>query len=253
MVLQSWSTMDTFISFRTTVAISKETSNSLPPPTIVLCQEHKWNNGHFGVGEDKANFYDKDWVLKQFFQLNDKMNITFTDYDSYNLELTIGNNTVSINGLESNFIVKELLNPWNGLCYAIIPDSSMAPMKKSTFFMAKIGFSQEIKNPILSAYLIHPEDWYGFMIPYFGMLKPSKIPLTEFGAMIGIQLQQRKYFHVQDTFYLPSSMTKCKNYSSEEDSYMKCLVKSQVDYFESFANDTNSGCACIPILPNLLL
>ena len=67
MVLQSWSTMDTFISFRTTVAISKETSNSLPPPTIVLCQEHKWNNGHFGMDENKINVSDKDWVLKQFF------------------------------------------------------------------------------------------------------------------------------------------------------------------------------------------
>ena len=55
MILQSWSTIDTFISFRTTLAVSKETSNTLPPPTVVLCQEHKWRNGHFGFlnkGED---------------------------------------------------------------------------------------------------------------------------------------------------------------------------------------------------------
>ena len=122
----------------------------------------------------------------------------------------------------------------------------MSPMKKSSFFMAKIEFSQEVKNPILSAYLIHPEDWYGFMIPYFGKLKPFKIPLTELGTFTGIQIQRRKYFHVQDTFYLPSSMTKCKNYDAGEDSYMKCLVKCQVDYFESLANTTYSNCGCIP-------
>ena len=42
---QSQSTFATFFSYRTTVAISKETNEHLPPPTIVLCQEHKWNNG----------------------------------------------------------------------------------------------------------------------------------------------------------------------------------------------------------------
>ena len=66
MVWQSWSTIDTFISLRTTLAVSKENSNALPPPTVVLCQEHKWNNGHFEFlfkGEYKANVSDENWVL----------------------------------------------------------------------------------------------------------------------------------------------------------------------------------------------
>ena len=79
MVWQSWSTMDTFISFRITDAISKETAKTLPPPSVVICQEHNWMNGHFeflSKYKDGVNFSDEDWVLKQFYQLNDKMNIT---------------------------------------------------------------------------------------------------------------------------------------------------------------------------------
>ena len=77
LVWQSQSTVATFFSFRTTVAISTETSNSLRSPTLVLCQEHKWDNGVFAnSNEAQANFLDNDWVLKQFFRLNDKMNIS---------------------------------------------------------------------------------------------------------------------------------------------------------------------------------
>ena len=261
LVWQSQSTVATFFSFRTTVAISTETSNSLRSPTLVLCQEHKWDNGVFvNSNEAQANFSDNDWVLKQFFRLNDKMNIslkfhgfmkpdetfiTTDDHDFIKQQLTIGNNSLSINGLKSTFMVKELLNPWNGLCYAIIPDSSLL-MKKNDMIMVKIGFSQEIKNPILSAYLIHSNDWYGFIVPYFGNMMPFKIPLKDLRILTGIQIEQRKYFRLQENFYLPSTMTKCKNYSSEnqEDSYLKCLVKSHIHFFEILANDY--GCKCIP-------
>ena len=83
------------------------------------------------------------------------------------------------------------------------------------------------------------------MIENFGDMKPFKIPLKEFQKSTGIYIQQRKYFLMQETFYLPSSMTTCKHYS-KEDSYMKCRVKNSVYYFESMANSTNSGCRCIP-------
>ena len=241
MIVQSWSTIDTFISFRTTLAISKEPLDTLPTPTVVVCQEHKWKNGHFEY-ENGVNISDKDWVLKQFYQLNDKMNITITS--PFYLEVETGNNSVFLHGMESKFIVKEILNPWNGLCYAMIPPDS-AWMNKSDYLMASITFSKEIKKPILSAYLIRPEDWYGMMLPYFGNMKPFKITLTEFGTFTGITIQQRKYCCLQDTFYLPSSMTKCRNYSLEE-SYLKCKVKNSVDLFDSLANSTTSGCTCIP-------
>ena len=134
-------------------------SDSLTSPTLVLCQEHKWNNGVHN-SELEANFSDKDWVLKQFFRLNDKMNIYlwfhgFLKPDTLNVsintgasldglinqQLTIGNNSISINGLKSKFIVKELLNPWNGLCYAIIPDRGLEYSKPS---MRDIRYQDDI-------------------------------------------------------------------------------------------------------------
>ena len=245
MVLQSWSTIKTFISFQTTLAISKETSTTLPPPTVVLCQEQKWRNGHFGfLNKDEDNISDKDWVLKQFYRLNDKMNISILW--PFEIELTIGNNSVSQNGFKFQFMVKEILNPWIGLCYAMIfPQSNTAGMGRNHYLMVKMGFPQEMKKPLISAYLISPEDWYGMMLDNFGAMKPFKISLTELQTLTGIYIQQRKYFHIQDSFYLPSSMTTCKNYSGE-DSYMKCQVQKNVDHFEILANATNSGCSCIP-------
>ena len=83
----------TFFSFRTTVAISKETSESLPPPTIVLCQENKWDNGfRFPWLEHQlVNMSDKYWLFNQFYRLKDKMNISIFD-----VELMIGNNSFSL-------------------------------------------------------------------------------------------------------------------------------------------------------------
>ena len=76
LVWQSQSTFATFFSFKTTVAISQQTSDSLSIPTFGLCQEHKWDNGGIPKGDDNINLADKDWILKQFYQLNDKMNIS---------------------------------------------------------------------------------------------------------------------------------------------------------------------------------
>ena len=45
LVWQTQVTFATFFSFGTTVSISKKPNENLPPPTIVLCQEHKWKNG----------------------------------------------------------------------------------------------------------------------------------------------------------------------------------------------------------------
>ena len=70
--------------------------------------------------------------------------------------------------------------------------------------------------------------------------------MRELETLNGITIQQRKYFRVQDTFYLPSSMTNCKDYSLGEDSYMKCLVKSYVNTFESIAKANDLGCKCVP-------
>ena len=248
LVWQSQSTFATFFSYRTTVAISKETNENLPPPTIVLCQEHKWKNG-FVPWKNNVNMSDKDWVINQFYQLNEKINISI-----FGEELVIGNNTFALNeygqssfgGSDMILMVKELLNPWTGLCYAIIPDPSTTPMKQTSYYNVHISLSQGIKNPHLYAYLISSEDWHGFILGSIGDLKPLKVSLTELQTIVGIKIEERKYFHLQDSFYLPSSMTNCKDYSSEEDSFMKCKVKSYVDNFDEMAN--NSGCNCVPTL-----
>ena len=248
LVWQSETTFATFFSFRTTLAISKETSESLPPPTIVFCQQNKWDNGfrYNDLDKDVVNFSDTNWVFGQFYRLKDKMNISI-----FGIEVAMGKNSISLDefsrriygGSDMIFMVKELLNPWAGLCNAIIPDPRSTPMKQSSVYMANIQFSQEVKDPMLYAYLINSEDLPGLILYNFGPLKPFKIPLTELKTAVGIDIEERKYLHLQDSFYLPSSMTNCKDYSSGEDSYMKCLLKSFADNYKSMANDY--GCTCV--------
>ena len=237
MFWQSKSTIATFLSFRTTVAISKETFDSLPIPAIVICQEHKWKNGFFTTGEHKINMSDQDWIFKQFFRLNDKMNISIEG-----VTLTIGNNSLGV-------IVKELLNPWIGLCYVMIPDPSLPPLTITDIEYIKIGFSEEIKNPLVSTYFISPEDWPGFVMPTLGLLKPFKRPWPglETFTWVGLQRTIHKKMHeTSDDFYLPASKTDCKDYSSGNESYMECMVKSNIDCFEDTAKALDSGCTCIP-------
>ena len=237
MFWQSKSTIATFLSFRTTVAISKEASDSLPIPAIVVCQEHKWKNGFFTKGEHKINISDEDWIFKQFFRLNNKMNISINE-----VTLTIGNNSIGI-------LVKELLNPWIGLCYVMIPDPSLPPMGITDVGYIKIRFSTEIKNPKVSTYFISPEDWPGFVMPTLGLLKLFKTPWPglETFTWVGLQRTIHKKMHeTSDDFYLPASKTDCKDYTSEEESYMECMVKSNIDCFEDTAKAPNSGCTCIP-------
>ena len=74
---QTSSTFETFSSFRTTFAISKETPKNFPTPTIVVCQEPNWNNGVIiNEGEEMVDISDEDWISKKFHKLNDKMNIS---------------------------------------------------------------------------------------------------------------------------------------------------------------------------------
>ena len=70
---QTSSTFETFSSFRTTFAISKETPQNFPTPTIVVCQEPNWNNGAvINEGEEMVDISDEDWISKKFHKLDDK-------------------------------------------------------------------------------------------------------------------------------------------------------------------------------------
>ena len=109
LVWQCSPTVLTFLKGRTTIAITKSNSESLELPTLVLCQEPQWNNGYF---EKKGtNIADKDWFFGQFLRLNDQMNISHS---------FLGTNDFGTFDVE----VRELLNPWQGLCYSItLPNS----------------------------------------------------------------------------------------------------------------------------------
>ena len=149
-------------------------------------------------------------------------------------------------GTNSNgFLVKELLNPWVGLCYVIIPDPSLSLLNSHVQWM-KIQFSEEIKNPEISAFFMNKEDWPGLVRPAFGLVKLFQTPLPGLETFSSVGLQKRIYKRMPSTFYLPESMTNCKNYSLEKESYMECAVKSSVDCFEEKANVPESGCACVP-------
>ena len=237
LVWQCKSTIVTFFSFRTTVAISKETSSELPIPTIVVCQDHKWDNGFFQ--NDMFNISDKDWILKQFFRLNDKMNISI-DIDAPNdfVSLQIGNQPFGE--------VKELLNPWRGLCYVIIPNQSLPKLGNNYVVYLRIGFSEEIKKFSVSTYFISSEDWPVPILPTFGLRKLFKIPWPGLQTLTWIGLQRRINKQLENYMYLTDSTANCKNYPPEEESYMECMVRSNVECFEETANVPESGCACVP-------
>jgi len=138
------------------------------------------------------------------------------------------------------------MNPWVGLCYAIIPGQSIPGMSLGSFMDIKIKFSEESKKPILSSYLISQEDWYGFIVADFGRLKPFKIHWPGLKTYNWIGIEEKMYVKMQDSleyFYLPASKTSCKHYSSVNP-YTKCQVEKTVTCFEKWALDF--GCTCIP-------
>ena len=232
-VCLSYSTFETFSSFRTTVVSSKKSYNNLPPPTIVICQRNNDNT----------------------LQLNDKMNMSLYIYSDTSelhvianviLNLTVGNNTYEEGippGNQTFVIVKEFNSPWLGLCYAvIIPDS--LPMNIASWGSIQIQLSQEIEDPKFDAYImVSSDDWYGLLLIDFGGLKPLKIPSLELGSAIQIIMERQKY--TKDIpWYLAKN--KCTDYPPGKESYMGCLVKTQMICFEENASAVDSGCACIP-------
>ena len=70
-----------------------------------------------------------------------------------------------------------------------------------------IRFSNKIKKPSLSAYLISSDDWPAFILKDRGSLAPLEIPLQELGTTlrIGIEKIVWNYLHFKRN---------CTNYSS---------------------------------------
>ena len=184
-----------------------ETPEIFPAPTYVMCQdEPNWNNGVFiKEGEAKVDISDKDWVSKQFYKLNDRMNVTIEGM-GHMFNLIVGNNTlkqaipppeIPLPDLGVLFEVKEFINPGIGLCYAIITDQEWTSMEMDSLVYVRLQFSQAIEKPILSAYLISQEDWYGFLLPDFGRLKPFKVSLPGLKTLTWIGTEMKRYEKLQ--------------------------------------------------------
>ena len=149
-VCQSYSTFETFSSFRTTVASSKKSYDNFPPPIIVVCQRNNNDNR---------------------LQLNDKMNMSILIYSDTSelhvianviLNQTVGNNTYEegIPPGNQNFVIVEEFNSlWFGLCYAIITPESL-PMNIASYGIIQIKFSEEIEDPKLDVYIMVNSNLY---------------------------------------------------------------------------------------------
>ena len=126
LIPQIWKTVEAFIKEETTFTVSKKTFENMMPPTMLVCPQNKWNNGIFTASV--ANISDKDWHLKQFFLLNDKLTITMVRFVNSNNEFGHTHNSTSYLMLGENmdvigktFLVEEFLNPMTGMCYALTP------------------------------------------------------------------------------------------------------------------------------------
>ena len=243
LVWQSNNTFETFIAGRTTFVRSTQTFDYLSPPTVVICQNKIWKNGIFA--NENVNISDTDWFFNQFDKLNDKMNITHSFSNGYQYSyqnLSLGNNWldqivdklhVSNEKITANLSIRvtEFLNPWVGLCYAMIPGPKMKMANKDSQLMW-VKFSQEIENPTMSVYLLSEKDLHGLLLPDFGRLKPLKIQSLGLKTQTWIAIERRI------SNYLPLKR------NCTDESYMKCQLKNNIECFKK--NSPKFNCTCVP-------
>ena len=238
-------TIDAFINEHTTFDIHKKTQESLVSPAILFCPMQYWDNGLVNFTE--PNISDKDWMFSQFYHLDDNLTLilkrTFYNTTSGKYEyinLTLGNDT------DASVTVEELMNPYIGICFALILDPTITLNTKdqlvlfATFFntSGESGSHLDVKTPPVEVFFVNPEDRYGFLFPEIAedLEEPYKISLQA-GTMVWVNFQSLVWK------YLSTSKRHCKNYS-ETNSSMKCILKKQVDCFRTTGPTRN--CSCIP-------
>ena len=228
LIWQVHGTFDTFIRNRTSFAASQDTFDSLVPPTIIFCSR---NLKAGDVDTWFANVSNKHQFNKEFYWLNDKLYL-FMDImrssSEYNSTLNLGENLDEEGNLL--FRVEELMNPFIGLCYAIIPGKNIRlQIEDSIIFQA--GFLPGLEKA--TVYFTSEEDRYGLLLSDLGRLMPFKVSLDA-GVSVGVNLEKFVWHKL-------SSRGKCKPYS-KGDSFMKCMLKHQIECFGA----GNQTCKCIP-------
>ena len=165
---QVWNTFEAFIDGQTTFAVSKETMERMTPSTMIFCPMNDFENGL--NTQNNINVSDREEFFKQFFRLDDGLNITMTRW-IYNAKsgrfeyvmsnLTIGEN-FDYDSKSKTFLVEELFNKLFGLCYALTPDESFKmSMKDSVLF--NLHYKQGTEIPPTDVILLSQEDLYSFL------------------------------------------------------------------------------------------
>ena len=106
-------------------------------------------------------------------------------------------------------------------------------IKDSILF--QLTFPQEGAIPSLNILLLNPDDRYGFLLPdseYLESFSMVQYP----GTFVGIEYQKMV------VNYLPTKRN-CTD-DHEEGSYMKCIIKKQVECYQIIG--PQRGCNCIP-------
>ena len=194
-----------------------------------------------------------DWYFQHFFWLNDKLNITIlqnnydTSINSYiylSKNLSLGENFIE--ETKTMIIVEELLNPTEGLCYAVIFNHNDGKgMSINDKIFLTLSFPKDVnKIPNVDVSFISSEDRYGYLFPSRGNLNPFTIS-PEGGIYLRVELEKVIWNHL-------SSKSDCKDYDYYSDdekegsdsSYMKCLLKKQMECYK--LNAPSKGCKCVP-------
>ena len=240
---QVWNTFEAFIDGQTTFAVSKETMERMTPSTMIFCPMNDFENGL--NTQNNINVSDKEEFFKQFFRLDDGLNITITRW-IYNAEsgrfeyvmsnLTIGEN-FDYDSKSKTFLVEELFNKLFGLCYALTPDESFKmSMKDSVLF--NLHYKQGTEIPPTDVILLSQEDLYSFLFFDLGQASATGYIIhLKAGTTIGVPLQSSIWN------YLPSKRD-CINHD-ENDLYAHCILKKQVNCFKH-GSFKYSGCNCVP-------
>ena len=123
------------------------------------------------------------------------------------------------------------MNVGYGICYVLTPDQNFQ-MKQNEYFVIYSKAENEDKVAPFEVYLIHPEDRYGYLLPYLGLLGNK------------MEAESGNYIHFKVskiTFNYISSKRNCRNYETG-DSYSNCIVRNQVDCYKK--SGPERGCNC---------
>ena len=239
LIWQIEQTIEQFIDGHTTFDVYKESHESMVPPAMVFCPKPEWNNGIY----TEANISDKDWFFSQFFHLNYNLTLILKRMD-YNPTLGyfhVGYSNFSLGDnfdeFGKTFTVEELMSPFIGLCYGLIPDPSFKMTIKTKLDLS-IEFKQEAKIPPVEVYFGKAKDRYGTLAldVQHEVEEPYKVSL-ESGNWLSIGYRSLIYN------YLSKTKRYCKNYS-ETDSSIQCILEKVVDCYKIIG--PSRSCNCIP-------